>query len=59
MAITFLVLSAFMLAVTAWKPLKEPVVLPVSDIDVRVLPSGYLLGGLIIAMTVALYVVFW
>ena len=59
MAITFLLLSAFMLVVTLFKPLQEPVEFPVSEIEVKMLPSGWFWGGLIILVTLCLYLIFW
>jgi SSS family solute:Na+ symporter len=59
MGITFLALAAFMLVVTVWKPMKKPVQLPESAIDVHPLPKAWLWGSLIILMTAALYAVFW
>lgn len=59
MAITFLTLTLFMLLVTVFRPMKQAVTFPVSDIDVRVLPSAWLWGSLIIAATAVLYVLFW
>lgn len=59
MMLMFVILSLFMLAVTAIRPLSRPVVLPQSKIDTTRHPSVYVLGSLIIAATVALYVTFW
>jgi SSS family solute:Na+ symporter len=59
MGITFLALAAFMLAVTAWRPMTRPVHLPVSVVDVRPLPRAWLWGCLIILLTAVLYAIFW
>jgi SSS family solute:Na+ symporter len=59
MMLMFVILSGFMLVVTAVRPLNRPVVLPQSKIDTTVHPGVYVLGCLIIAATVVLYVVFW
>lgn len=59
MAFTFLILASIMLIIGYLKPLKEPVVFPVSDIDVTVPKSTYILGTLIILATAALYIIFW
>ncbi|PIE24156.1 MAG: solute:sodium symporter family transporter [Planctomycetota bacterium] len=59
MALVFLVLAAVMLLATKLKPLAQPVSYPNSGLDVRVPMSSYVLGSLIIAATVLLYVLFW
>jgi SSS family solute:Na+ symporter len=59
MAITFILLTIFMLCVTLVKPLEKPVVMPTSKVNIEVMPSVYVLGSIIIAMTVVLYVWFW
>jgi len=59
MGLVFVVLVIFMVIVTRWRPLAEPRVMPVSRIDVTPHPKQYLFGGAVIAMTVALYVLFW
>ena len=59
MAITFLVLSAVMLVMTWLKPAERIKVLPVSNVVVDRLPSSYVWGGLIIALTAVLYIIFW
>ncbi len=59
MGLVFAVLAVYMLIVTAFRPLEQPVRMPVSEIDTTVHPQVYLLGGLIIAATVTLYAVFW
>ncbi len=58
MAIVFLILAAVMWLITLAAPRPEPVTYPTSKIDVTVPRSSYVLGGLICAVTVALYVVF-
>ncbi len=60
MAITFLFLVLVMTIITALKPLREPKVLPVkTDFDVRSSPSVKWLGGFVIVITLALYILFW
>ncbi|RKY24303.1 MAG: solute:sodium symporter family transporter [Planctomycetota bacterium] len=59
MGLVFLVLAAFMLIVTKIKPLAEPVKMPHSDLDTSIHPQTYILGGLVIAATVVLYIIFW
>lgn len=60
MAITFAVLIVAMTIVTILKPLKEPKVMPTrKDIDMTPAPSVIWLGGLVIAITISLYVIFW
>ncbi|MBN1912750.1 MAG: solute:sodium symporter family transporter [Pirellulales bacterium] len=57
--IVFVVLAAIMLAITARRPLAEPVTLPTSEVDTTVHPHVYLLGTLVIAATATLYIIFW
>ncbi|HSW45621.1 MAG TPA: solute:sodium symporter family transporter [Phycisphaerae bacterium] len=59
MMLMFVILSAFMLIVTAIRPLDRPVSLPQSKIDTTAHPRVYVFGCLIIAATVALYIKFW
>lgn len=59
MGLVFLVLAAFMFWVTKRAPLDEPRVMPVSEVNVEPHPQQYLLGGLVIAATVCLYIIFW
>lgn len=59
MALVFLVLAGYMLIVTKVAPLPRPVSMPVSKLDVRNHPQVYLLGTAIIALTAALYAMFW
>ncbi len=59
MAITFMILVVFMLAVTVARPVAEPARLPVSELDVEMLPSAWLWGCVIIATTLGLYLIFW
>ena len=58
MALIFLALSAVMVIITMFRPLREPVVMPTSDLDTTVHPRVYLYGGLIIAATAGLYIIF-
>jgi SSS family solute:Na+ symporter len=57
--LVFLILAAVMLVMTKLRPLSEPREMPVSRIDVTPHPRQYLMGSAVIAMTVALYIVFW
>ena len=59
MAVVFMALTIVMVIITCVRPRTEPVVYPRSQIDTTVHPQSYLLGSLIIAATVALYIVFW
>ena len=61
MAITFLVICAFMLAVTRARPLAEARTLPRSEaaVDLTPAPGGRLWAGGVIAGAAALYIVFW
>jgi uncharacterized sodium:solute symporter family permease YidK len=60
MAITFAVILAVMAVITALKPLPEPRVMPVrKDFDMRRSKTVVWVGALVIAATVALYVIFW
>jgi SSS family solute:Na+ symporter len=59
MVLTFVVLAAVMLAIGRARPLPFPRVLPErGEVDTTPHPRRHLLGGLLIAATVALYVVF-
>ncbi|NHZ73239.1 MAG: hypothetical protein GWP16_02065 [Nitrospirae bacterium] len=59
MGLIFLTLAAYMVLATKLQPLSQPREMPVSRVDVTPHPRQYLLGGIVIAITVALYVVFW
>ncbi|MGQ9560629.1 MAG: solute:sodium symporter family transporter [Candidatus Oleimicrobiaceae bacterium] len=59
MALVFLLLAGYMLIVTKAAPLQRPATMPVSKLDVRNHPQVYLLGTTIIALTAALYAMFW
>ena len=59
MAIVFVVLVVYMIIVTKLRPLAEPVTMPTSNLDVTPHPRVYVFGGLIIAATVGLYILFW
>ncbi len=58
MAIVFLILAAVMVVITQLSPMDRPVTMPTSKLDTQVHPRSYLYGGIIIAVTVALYVIF-
>ena len=60
MAITFVVLIIVMTIITLVKPLPEPkVITQTSDIDMSSSATVKIFGGLIIAMTIVLYIIFW
>ncbi|MBN2218023.1 MAG: solute:sodium symporter family transporter [Pirellulales bacterium] len=59
MAFVFAVLVVYMLVVTRLRPLAKPVEMPISRIDTTVYPGTYVLGSLVIAATVGLYIIFW
>ena len=58
MFIIFVVLFVMMGVVAALRPMPEPRTLPTSDVDVQPWKLQYVAGGAIIAVTVALYVIF-
>jgi uncharacterized sodium:solute symporter family permease YidK len=58
--ITFVALLAVLAVMTLLRPLKVPFTLPVQkDFDMRPAPALKWLGPLVIAMTLALYIIFW
>jgi SSS family solute:Na+ symporter len=60
MAITFGIIIAVMVALTLTRPLTQPVTLPVrKEYDMRPAPAVAWLGGTVIVITLALYVIFW
>ena len=59
MGIIFLILAATMLIITWRKPLMEPRTMPVSEINVTPYRYRYLVGGITIAATAVLYIIFW
>jgi SSS family solute:Na+ symporter len=60
MAITFLVVVAYMWIVTALQPLATPRVLPVKEgLSLEPARHAGLLGGLVVAAVAALYLYFW
>ena len=60
MAITFGILIIVMAIITFLRPLKEPKVMPVKEgFDMKPTPLVLWLGMLVIALTVALYILFW
>jgi SSS family solute:Na+ symporter len=60
MAITFISLIIAMAIMTVINPLKEPVRLPVKEgFDIRTSPYVKTLGGLVILITIVLYIIFW
>ena len=60
MAITFVIIIIVMAIMTKLKPLSEPKVMPVrEEFDMRPAPSVLWLGGAVIIITIALYIIFW
>ncbi len=59
MAIIFIILVIIMLAIRAYKPLREEKIIPTSTLDVKPYKHRWLLGGITIATTTALYALFW
>jgi len=59
MLLVFALIIIVMTWITVTKPRTEPIEYPTSDLDTTVAPSSYVLGGLIIAATTALYIIFW
>jgi solute:Na+ symporter, SSS family len=60
MAITFIVVVAYMWIVTALRPLAAPRVLPVKEgLSLEPARHAGLLGGLVVAAVAALYIYFW
>ena len=59
MALIVVILAIAMAVITAVRPRTKPIEYPTSKIDTRVHPQSYILGSLIIAATVALYIIFW
>ena len=60
MAISFGVILLIMIILTIAKPLSEPKTFPVrEEFDMRPTPSVVWLGGVVIAATLALYIIFW
>ncbi len=60
MAITFVIIILVMAVFTIVKPLAEPKVLPVrKDVDLKSVPLIKWLGGLVILITIVLYIIFW
>ena len=60
MAITFVILILAMAIVTALKPLQKPVKLPTKGVfDLKHSSSALWLGLAVIAVTIALYIIFW
>ncbi len=60
MAITFVILLLVMGAITWFRPLEKPVVLPSRpDFDMSPTPKALWAGGVVIVLTLTLYVIFW
>ena len=59
MAIVFVILALVMGVITLIKPRTEPIKYPTSKLDTTVPASSYLLGTLVILVTIALYALFW
>ena len=59
MLLVFAILMIVMTVITVRRPRTKPIEYPTSQIDTRVHPQAYILGSLVIAATVALYIIFW
>lgn len=60
MAITFVVLTLYVVVVTLWKPLKVPAVLPVRlDVEYKLSPLIKIWSLGVLLATAALYIIFW
>jgi SSS family solute:Na+ symporter len=60
MAICFFIVIIMGIVITLLKPLEKPVVLPVSDqIELTSSFGAKVVGGIVVALTIALYAVFW
>jgi SSS family solute:Na+ symporter len=59
MALMLAILALFMIVVTTISPLRVRKEMPVSEIDVTVHPQTYILGSIVIAITIYLYWIFW
>ncbi len=60
MAICFAIVLAVLAAMTALNPLPEPVVLPTNPkMNMESSPIAKFFGGVVVAMTITLYVIFW
>ena len=60
MAICFGVVLVVLTIITLLKPLREPVVLPINEkMDMRTDKGTKVFGLIVVALTIALYVIFW
>lgn len=60
MAICLGVIVAVLALLTVLFPLKEPVQLPVNEkMDIRSSPGAKIMGGVVVALTIVLYIIFW
>jgi uncharacterized sodium:solute symporter family permease YidK len=59
MLLVFALIVIVMTWITVARPRTRPIEYPTSNLDVRVAKSSYVWGSLIIAATVALYIIFW
>jgi len=59
MAVVFIALAIVMALITLARPRTRPIEYPTSQIDTTVHPQSYVLGSLIIAATIGLYIIFW
>jgi SSS family solute:Na+ symporter len=60
MAICFFIVIIIGIVITILKPLEKPVVLPVNDqIELTTSFGAKVVGGIVVALTIALYAVFW
>lgn len=60
MAICLGIIAAVLAVLTVMFPLKEPVELPVNEkMDIRSSPGAKLMGGVVVVLTIVLYIIFW
>jgi hypothetical protein len=59
MLLVFALIVIVMTAITLARPRTRPIEYPRSNLDVTVPRSSYVWGSLVIAATVALYIIFW
>lgn len=59
MSFTLIILFVIMLVMSLAKPMREKVTMPTSNIDLTPHPLRYVYGGLILLVTVVLYIIFW
>ena len=59
-AVTFQLVILIMILLTFWKPLDKPKELPVrKDVEMETKPEVKIIGGIVLAMIVIFYIIFW